>query len=324
MKLFIYEHLMAGAEAGHSSSMLDEGATMLRAAMADFSQVAKPFTIADGRFIGRLDGVDQTRPIDGDPLAFCKSALEESESALIIAPESGGALARLTAMAEFRGVRNLGCSLEAILIAADKQKFAHRMEELGIPHPKTFYATCFFDSSAISLGQWISKPVDGAGCEKVHLHAPGARAAMPQDGSFLAQEFVEGEPMSACVVAGKDGPTVLSINRQFIGASGGALEYTGGEVTDMTPDNELTAITQAIWEGIPGLHGFWGIDYVATNTGPVVIEVNPRLTTSYCALGAALGMNPAVMIMNAAEGRPIADEIRRRRVGFNRKGELEF
>ncbi|MDH5511281.1 MAG: ATP-grasp domain-containing protein [Nitrospinota bacterium] len=324
MKILLLEYLCAGGEADISSPLADEGVAMLRAAMRDFAKVARPFTIAEERFLPRLEGVGEVRTMCKAPVDAFADALEECDAALIIAPETGGSLSRYTSMAEFRGILNLGCRAEAMECAGNKLLFARRMEELGIPHPRTFHATCYFDSSALPIGRWVAKPVDGAGCCGARIHEKSSRMTMPQDGSVIAQEYVEGDPMSACVVAGDDGPMVVSVNRQFIRESEGGLEYLGGEVTNMAPDDSLEEIARALWDGIPGLAGFWGIDYIMAPAGPVVIEVNPRLTTSYCALGAATGANPALMILDAMEGRKVEPVKIRKNVSFDKKGNLRY
>ena len=50
----------------------------------------------------------------------------------------------------------------------------------------------------------------------------------------------------------------------------------------------------------------WGaerrIDVILTDRGPLVVEVNPRLTTAYAGLHRALGRNPAALAL--ADGDP--------------------
>ena len=51
---------------------------------------------------------------------------------------------------------------------------------------------------------------------------------------------------------------------------------------------------------MPGLRGFVGIDLVwHEERGPVVIEVNPRVTCAYVGLSAALGRNLAAELLDA-------------------------
>jgi tyramine---L-glutamate ligase len=45
-----------------------------------------------------------------------------------------------------------------------------------------------------------------------------------------------------------------------------------------------------------------GVDIIVTPAGPVVIEINPRLTTSYVGLKASIGRNPAGLILSLLQG----------------------
>jgi predicted ATP-grasp superfamily ATP-dependent carboligase len=48
--------------------------------------------------------------------------------------------------------------------------------------------------------------------------------------------------------------------------------------------------------------GYVGIDMVLTDRDAVVIEVNPRVTTSYVGLRKVLRPNPAALMLEAARG----------------------
>ena len=71
---------------------------------------------------------------------------------------------------------------------------------------------------------------------------------------------------------------------------------------------------------LPGLRGYVGVDLVLTDTGPVVIEVNPRLTTAYLGVRAVLDENVAAMALAACEGTLPEQPIARRRVRFTASG----
>jgi hypothetical protein len=60
---------------------------------------------------------------------------------------------------------------------------------------------------------------------------------------------------------------------------------------------QLAALGGRIAAAIPDLWGYVGVDLVATASGPVVLEVNPRLTTSYCGLRLALQVNAAELVL---------------------------
>jgi predicted ATP-grasp superfamily ATP-dependent carboligase len=46
------------------------------------------------------------------------------------------------------------------------------------------------------------------------------------------------------------------------------------------------------------LWGYAGIDLILTAGGPVILEINPRLTTSYVGLRQATGENPATLMLD--------------------------
>ena len=52
-----------------------------------------------------------------------------------------------------------------------------------------------------------------------------------------------------------------------------------------------------------GLRGYVGVDLVLTDADAVVIEVNPRLTTAYLGVRAALDENIAALALEACAGR---------------------
>ena len=62
-------------------------------------------------------------------------------------------------------------------------------------------------------------------------------------------------------------------------------------------DGRWARLADRVAAAIPGLWGYVGVDLLLTPAGPVVLEINPRLTTSYCGLRAALGINTAALVL---------------------------
>lgn len=299
MKIFVYEHFSCSG-AGHENPLSSEGMAILRSAMRSFGEVpgAEPFTIE--RYADQFE-----------------RALEMCSAALIVAPETDGLLENLTGRVMASGKINLGCDPEAVRAAGDKLEFARLMKTAGIPHPTTVEAGGRFDSAAFFPGSWVLKPFDGAGAEGIKIY----RQPCVVDiliGPHVAQEFIVGEPMSLSIVAGDGWLEVLSVNRQRF--SDGPV-YDGGEVTAQEPEASLRELALKIKDAIPGLRGYWGVDFVMTPTGPVVIEVNPRLTTSVCGLVDSLTPTPAAFILSAAKGEGPPAVTERRAVHFTKTGE---
>ncbi len=91
---------------------------------------------------------------------------------------------------------------------------------------------------------------------------------------------------------------VLSCNRQHVEIENGWFHYRGWEVGGMEGlRHGLEPIAQAVAAAISGLCGYCGIDFLLSEEGPLVLDVNPRLTTTYAALRETIGCNPAALVL---------------------------
>ncbi|MGH6960730.1 MAG: ATP-grasp domain-containing protein, partial [Dongiaceae bacterium] len=91
---------------------------------------------------------------------------------------------------------------------------------------------------------------------------------------------------------------LLSCNRQEIAIENGEFRFRGsivGGLEQRRPRYEPVAA--AVAAAMPELWGYVGIDFIDSTAGPVVLDVNPRLTTSYVGLGRAIRMNPAELVL---------------------------
>jgi predicted ATP-grasp superfamily ATP-dependent carboligase len=145
------------------------------------------------------------------------------------------------------------------------------------------------------------KPDDGAGCEDTAI-APDQDAARSllaaNPARMVAQPWIDGEPVSLSVLCASSRSTLLAVNRQevrIVEQSVVVDQLLVNAITDT--GGRLAALAEAVVRAIPGLWGYIGIDLLRTRDGPVVLEVNPRLTTSYCGLEAALGLNVAELVL---------------------------
>jgi predicted ATP-grasp superfamily ATP-dependent carboligase len=113
-------------------------------------------------------------------------------------------------------------------------------------------------------------------------------------------------------VCSAHGVELVSINRQLIGLPDAAatgktarvVEFSGVEINQIDKRSaqgvELETLARRVVSAIPGLRGFVGIDVVwHAQRGPIVIEVNPRLTAAYAGLSAQLGRNLAGDLLKA-------------------------
>jgi predicted ATP-grasp superfamily ATP-dependent carboligase len=105
----------------------------------------------------------------------------------------------------------------------------------------------------------------------------------------------------------------------------GRFTYEGGAMIEV-PElaRRATALAAGALDAMPAALGFVGVDLVLGNDPDggedVVIEINPRLTTSYVGLRRAVKQNLAQAIVDVAEGREVELALRPNLVEFSADG----
>ena len=327
-KIFVYEYLTGGgidpALAGAGSladlsALIVEGRVMRDALVADLRELdGVHVTFA----ISRFETVDARQAhcmaAPGESMtAFVARAAREHDYAWIIAPECDGLLLHL--YDAVGTARWLGCAKEAIRVASSKSATAACLAAHGIATTPALEPGRAGDHRD---GRWVVKPDDGAGGLDTFVFDSFADACAEYDARAVAarnpvlQAWVDGEPLSLSLICRDKDVELVSINRQQIGLSGAdafgrhsqIVEFDGVLVDQIDRLSDqgraLDALAQRVALALPGLRGFVGIDVVwHPQRGPVVIEVNPRLTVAYAGLSAARGSNLAGALLAAHGAR---------------------
>jgi predicted ATP-grasp superfamily ATP-dependent carboligase len=124
------------------------------------------------------------------------------------------------------------------------------------------------------------------------------RRATSQD-EIILQSFVAGVQASVSLLVSGERSLPLSLNGQAIEV-GCPFVYRGGVVPLSHPiAARALTVTQAAVGLIPGLRGYVGVDLILTQDEALLIEINPRLTTSYIGLRQVLDLNLAQAIWEA-------------------------
>jgi predicted ATP-grasp superfamily ATP-dependent carboligase len=210
-----------------------------------------------------------------------------------------GTLARLADETLRQGRMLLGCLPDAIRLATSKRATFLSLRDARVPVVPTF---ALADELPPLPGPWVVKPDDGAGCEETHVVADWAiaRERLQSDpGRLVAQPWIDGTALSLSLLCAEGRATLLSCNLQHPRIVDGAVTIEDITV-NAVPDagGRLAGLADAIAAALPGLRGYVGVDLIGSASGPVVLEINPRLTTSYCGLRGALGINVAGMVLD--------------------------
>ena len=296
MRLFIYELISAGGlGADVPLSLRQEGAAMLRAIVEDFERVSgvHVLTLLAG-YSTNLIGQHCRRIAAADePRAF-RDLAADADAALIIAPEFEDLLERRTDWASIAECQNLGCTENAIRLTRNKYRLASWLSHRGIPTLSTRRLSSV--SPAVNPFPCVLKPRDGAGSQATFLIPvvddwsavlKQARAEYPS-GAWIVQPFHPGQPVSVAFLVGPNQivPTPGATQRL---SDDGRFRYLGG-TTPLAAHFRARAVALAkrAVESIPGLQGYVGVDLILGETDDgrqdVVVEINPRLTTSFIGL----------------------------------------
>lgn len=305
VKIFVCEYVTGGGlyREPLPSSLAREGDLMLQSLLGDLAELPQLelLTTRDARLPLLAGPVEVVTVGQGEIWSCWQDCLARCDLLWPVAPESGGLLERMSGLAGLTGKRLLGSAPQAVALAASKHATAAALASCGVPVVPTFRSGAL---PAELPGAWVAKPDDGAGCEDTRCFADWQAltawlAARPDRRRFVAQPFIAGEAASLSMLCLNGEARLLSCNRQLIELDDGAFRYHGSVLNGMAQHwAAFERMAQAVAAALPGLTGYVGVDLMLSGNELLVMEVNPRLTTSYVGLRRAIGCNPARLALD--------------------------
>ena len=315
-QVFLYEHMTGGGLLKErqplktAASLVAEGRAMRAALTEDFAAAGiEVVCLCDANQEIERPGVRCVavgNSSDHD-VAFDRLATT-SDWTIVVAPEIGGVLGDLCRRVGSAGGRLLGGSLPFIELASDKHATAVYLANAGLRVPPGIEWT-LGKPWPISFGYpAVFKPLDGAGSEGVQM-VPSAVTETPEHSSRgRLERFCRGIAASVAFLCGPYSRTGLPPCRQ-LQSDDGRFRYLGGSF-DLSPAmaKRAAALAERAVRSLPEPLGYLGVDLVLGDhddgRDDFVIEINPRLTTSYVGLRAACGQNLAAAMLAIAMGEP--------------------
>jgi predicted ATP-grasp superfamily ATP-dependent carboligase len=330
LKLLIYEHVSGGGFADKSIPLgiLSEGFGMLRTLISDFKAAGHSVTtVLDSRLavLNPPTEADCTLPVSSlrEAEAAIQKISESADAAYVIAPESNQVLQSLVASIEQAGLPSLNCRASAIGKVSDKAVLNERLKKLRLSTPETILVNSLDDVAEIKRAisgklefPLIFKPVDGVGCSGLSVVRNENQVASAVDKIIrespskyvIAQELIHGIAVSVSLISTGSEALPISLNKQNVSlmTPESISTYNGGLVPfNSLLKREAFATAEATVRSFRGLRGYIGVDLVLTEKEPVIIEVNPRLTTSYVGMRKVVSFNPAQAMINAVLKREL-------------------
>lgn len=319
LKLFVCEFITGGGLCAEAlpASLVKEGTLMRDALLADLIELDgyEIVTTHDAR-LAASPSVKSSLQVDSNFEDSFKSMLTQVDLVWLIAPESNGTLLKLSEMCYEADVIFLGCEFDSTLIGTSKSLAYEALQEAKIFTIPTIAGedfvldTAFTEAKSIqtlSHSLWVAKPEDGAGCEgiKTFDDLPKLMAWLKKDDRYLnyiVQPYQQGIAASFSMICRAGNGWLLSCNKQNISPNADTFNLSRITVNAMQAYwQRFETLARKVAKMLPDAAGYIGVDVIVDveNDKIYVVEINPRLTTSYVGLREAIGHNPAKIILES-------------------------
>jgi len=271
------------------------------------------------------------------------------DAVVVIAPEFSSILQ--TAISKLKPICKLllNCGGDFLAASCDKWLTADRLDSARINHPAT-QLVCdvterWLEQHRNRSRRWIIKPRDGAGCDAIQLVSDesvrdvlSAIRVSDSNWRMIIQPQHNGAAFSRSAIVDSAGRAhwLPLVTQEFTGAD--SIVYSGGRVLVVNNshyedtlnakrysidrlDKVLNATIGAL--GL-GAHGWVGVDLLSSEDLDdwLVIEVNPRLTTSFTGLSMSHGPGLMEHMVRAGQGVEVAIEPTWKSIAFNSEGKI--
>jgi len=313
VKVFVCEYTCCQprTEGTATASLRAEGWAMLSAILSDLAAV-------DGVTVETMLAEDHApipfaarRITPRDEERVFRDLAASADYTLVIAPEFNDLLYRRCRWVEECGGHLLGPGSEGVRLTGDKLALARHLDACGVPTPKTVPLAEVLTGTAEISFPVVCKPRQGAGSLATYLlQGPDDLHNLPRDArggtDFIVQPFVAGAPASVAFLLGPRRCLALPPAAQRLSGDG-RFRYLGGHAP-LSPAlaERAQRVARSAVETLPALRGYVGVDVVLgaapDGSADQIIEINPRLTTSYVGLRVLARTNLAATMLSLVGG----------------------
>lgn len=305
MKILIFEYITGGGLAKQPlpESLLCEGEMMSRALIEDLLEINDTELIVTRDYrlplnealkAEHITAITITPESDIDKLLL--NLANKCDAVWPIAPETDDTLYNVCRLFESSNTALLSSCSDVVKIAGDKMATYQLLKAHGIPVVQTYLLNDKYDIQKHQ--SWLIKPIDGVGCEGVRKFSRDQITTLPSSDRLILQPFIEGRSLSLSCLFFRGQGQLICVNEQLIKQSNGQFLLEGCEVNINIDKQMYLQLVAQIAIIMPMLWGYIGIDLIEIDPGPLVLEINPRLTTSYTGIKSALGVNIAACVLD--------------------------
>ncbi|MEZ6094356.1 MAG: ATP-grasp domain-containing protein [Pirellulaceae bacterium] len=210
---------------------------------------------------------------------------------LVIAPETGRRLMACAHWLQLATCKPLFPTGEFSLIASSKHATMHRLRQSGINSSSTVPDLLF--NADDSDAQWppsfslpaVIKPDDGAGSEGVRFVTESwHEVPRPNDGLWHIEPMIPGISISVAALGSGETFQILTPLYQVVAPTFPHHYREARHPVTPLEAQRTIALVNKVLSAMGPFQGYIGLDLILASSGPegdTVVDINPRLTTSY-------------------------------------------
>ena len=288
-KVLIYEYFTGGGiinEELCSSSLLSEAKIIVNSVVNEYckSQEYQVYYFLDSRL--KLDNLGKSIEVKSSEQLYDIKLLRTFDLILPILPEQNMELYSYCEFLAEQNIETLISSPETIKVLSDKYVFSSFCHKHNIPCIPSYLSS---QINAIPHDTIIEKDRYGVGCS--HVKKISKKDSIKRK-KMIYQPYIKGNHFSLCVYYEKKSFKILTLNEQDIVLDNNKIKLRSLKVNVKNSHYlELYSILRNIYKSLPGLYAYVGVDLIMTRDKILVVEVNPRLTTSFTGISSTLGIN---------------------------------
>lgn len=229
---------------------------------------------------------------------------------IIIAPESDMTLQQCVLHVAEREKKLLSPDVRFVQIATDKWETYQLLRSQDIPTIASQVIPLDEIDDRIFPFPLVVKPVDGCGSQNVHFICDNSsrsdfqsKTDADKNGSWLVQPFIAGKSISVSILDGQQ-RHILPATEQIFDAQPIGNYVENRDTLSENEQMRAAQLAQNVLDAVQPTMGYWGIDMIlgpcTAGTNDVVVEINPRFTSSYSTLRTIVEFNLAEQMLDNA------------------------
>jgi tyramine---L-glutamate ligase len=311
LKVLVFEYITGGGlnTSNLPESLAREGLLMLQSLIDNLSgiETIEQFVMLDYRMVEEISpqpaNIYVIRPDQSYHQEFMR-LMALCDAVWPIAPECDTVLETLCVAVEQSGKLLLSSSANAVFVAGNKWLTYECLKLHFIATVTTQKLADFCFSS----GEWMLKPIDGVGCEDSFLITDqehfDTKTTFLDKRKYIIQSHIVGKKTSLSCLFKHGRGWLVCANRQHFELINQQYHLTEITVNFTSNISKYQNVVNDVANAMPSLWGYVGIDLIETEDKILVLEINPRLTTSYAGIHKALGVNCAKSVLELLDGDP--------------------